>query len=70
MAYEKPSKSNLTLEEAQRRAMQVPPSSQDDTAQPRAKKSAKPPRPVKRCDAEDIERADSEGMGQPQSPAS
>ena len=30
------------------------------------KTKAKPPGPTKRQDAQDIERADSEGMGQPQ----
>jgi len=39
-------------------------------ASAKPKKPAKPPRPIKKQDAADLDRAESEGMGQPQGQAS
>lgn len=69
-------KKPLTPKEALRRAMQAPPPA-DSRMPPKkapkvvdkpatAKKAAKPPRPAKKQDAADVDRATGEGMGQPQ----
>ncbi len=76
MSNPKPIKISLSPKEALRRAMQVPPPDDGPKRPKKApkvvgkpavkKKAAKPPRPAKKQDAADVDRAAGEGMAQPQ----